>query len=35
MNLLWKKLKFRVHWLTMSDRQKYGYLWLRTAEHLK
>jgi hypothetical protein len=30
-----KKLLFRTHWFVMTDRQKYGYLWLRTVKHLK
>jgi hypothetical protein len=30
-----KKLLFKVHWFIMSDRQRYGYLWLRTVDHLK
>ena len=29
-----REILFRVRWLTMSDRQKYAYLWNRTKEIL-
>jgi hypothetical protein len=29
-----KDVLFRVRWLTMSDRQRYAYLWNRTKESL-
>ncbi len=32
MSELWRRLSFRLRWLTMSDRQRYAYLWLRTEE---
>ena len=35
MNVLFKKLAFQLRWLTMSERQRYAYLWVRTEEHLK
>jgi hypothetical protein len=35
MTVLLKKLLFKVRWFAMSDRQKYGYLWIRTVDHLK
>ncbi len=35
MNEIFRKLAFKLRWLTMSDRERYSYLWLRTAEHLK
>jgi len=34
MTVLFKKLLFKAHWFAMNDRQRYGYLWLRTVEHL-
>jgi hypothetical protein len=35
MNVLFKKLAFKLRLLTMSERQRYAYLWVRTEEHLK
>ena len=29
-----REFLFRVRWLTMSDRQRYAYLWSRTKEIL-
>jgi hypothetical protein len=29
-----KKIRFQVRWLTMSDRERYTYLWRRTKNSL-
>ena len=30
-----KKILFRIRWLTMSDRDRYAYLWSRTRNSLQ
>jgi len=30
-----KKIYFRLRWFTMSDREKYIYLWKRTRDSLQ
>jgi len=35
MSEMLRKLVFRLRWLTMSDRQRYAYLWVRSEGHLE
>jgi len=30
-----KKIRFKVRWLIMSDRERYSYLWKRTRDNLQ
>jgi len=30
-----KRIRFQVRWLTMSDRERYAYLWRRTRDSLQ